>query len=154
MMTKQNKRMAVVALEDRSGRIEVTLFSDLYQHVMSALDTNTIFIIKGTVAADDYTGGVRVIAENIISLDKAREQMAKRLLIRIETKEQVDCLLSDLPAIIKAYAGGRCPVSVAYQGDGAGAEILLGESWRVKPNDELLTKLSQLCGSGNVFVEY
>lgn len=154
MMTRQNKRMAVITLEDRSGRIEVTLFSDLYQHVMPELNTDSIFVVKGTVAADDYTSGIRMVADTIISLEKVREQMAKRLLIRVDNEEQVNKLLSELPAIMKDHTGGRCPVTIAYQGELAGAELVLGNLWRVKPGADLLARLSRLCGKDKVAIEY
>ncbi len=154
IMTRQNKRMAVLTLEDRSGRIEVTLFSDLYQHVMPELNSDSIFIVKGTVAADDYTGGVRMVADTIISLEKVREQMAKRLLIHVENEAEVDTLLSELPVIIKEHVGGRCPVTISYQGEKAGAELVLGNSWRVKPNGDLLAQLGRLCGKDKVALEY
>ena len=154
MMTRRNKRMAVVMLEDRSGRIDVTLFSDLYQQVMAELNTDAIFVVKGTVAADDYTGDVRMMADTVISLEEVRAQMAKRVVIQVADKEQVDRLLAELPAIVKEHAGGRCPVTVAYQGTHADAELLLGNAWRVKPNADLLTRLSRLCGKDKVAIEY
>jgi len=154
ILTRQKKRMAVIVLEDRSGRIEVTLFSDLYQHVIPDLNNDSIFIVKGTVAADDYTGGVKMVAEMIAPLEKIREQMAKRLLIHVENTTQVDKLLSELPVIMKNHRGGRCPVTIAYQGEKAGAELVLGNSWRVKPNAELLARLTHLCGKDKVAIEY
>ena len=154
IVTRKGKRMAVMVVEDRSGRIDVTVFNDLYQQIFQELDKDSIFVIKGTVAADDYTGGVKMVAETMMSLDQVRAQMAKRLLIQVENGDQVDQLLSELPDVIQLHLGGRCPVSIAYQGEQAGAELALGDAWRVKPNTELLMRLNRLCGQGKVLVEY
>ena len=154
IVTRSGKRMAVSVIEDRTGRIDVTLFSDLYQEVFQELDKDSIFVIKGTVSADDYTGGVKMVAETMMPLDQVRAQMAKRVLIHVESGDQVDHLLSQLPEVIKLHRGGRCRVTISYQSNQAGAELALGDAWRVKPNSELLVKLSTLCGQGKVVVEY
>ncbi len=154
IMTKKGKRMAVMIIEDQTGRIEVTLFSDLYQKVAQELSDNVILVIRGTVTADDYTGGVRMVADTVLTIDQVRQQMAKRLLIRVENQTDVDRVLSELPGIIQSHEKGRCPVAIAYRGEAAGAELMLGENWRVLPNTDLMNRLSQLCGQDKVLLEY
>ena len=154
LVTRGGKRMAIVTLEDRTHRIDVTLFNDLYQHIFQALSDDVIFVVKGTVSKDDYTGGIKLVADTMMSLDNVRAHMAKRLLIRIETSEQADHILAELPNIIQSNAGGRCPIAIAYQNQTAGAELILGENWRVKPSAELLARLNRLCGQNKVVVEY
>jgi DNA polymerase-3 subunit alpha len=152
--TRTGKRMAVLTIEDRSGRVDVTLFSELYQQVIGQLDDNTILIIRGTVSADEYTGGVRMLADTVLTLDAMRQQMAKRLRIVVESNQEVDRLLTELPDVIKPHSGGRCAITIAYQSSEAGAELILGEAWRVKPNTDLLNELNQLCGADKVMLEY
>lgn len=154
IITRGGKKMGILTVEDRTDRLDVTLFSDLYQHIFKDLINDTIFIIKGTAAKDDYTGGIKMVAETLMPLEKVREQMAKRLLIRVENNEQVNQILTELPPIIQRHSGGRCPVTIAYQSEKAGAELMLGENWKVKPNAELLTHLNRLCGQDQVILEY
>ena len=154
IITKSGKKMAVMSVEDRTGRLDVTLFSDLYHQVFHELENDSIFIIKGPISKDDYTGGIKMVAETVMSLDNVREKMAKRLLIQVSDSGEVDQLLAALPDVIQPYAGGRCSVTIAYQGQEAGAELVLGDNWRVKPNTELLLQLSRLCGQDRVVLEY
>jgi len=148
------KRMAILTIEDRTGRLEVTLFSDLYQRVFHELGSDHIFLFKGSITADDYTGGIKMVADTVLSLDQAREQMAKRVLIHVHQDETVDRLLTELPGVIRLHEGGRCPVLVRYQGREADAELALGNAWRVKPSGDLLTALQHVCGKESVFIEY
>ncbi len=154
IMTRTGKRMAVVVLEDRTGRIEITLFSNLYNQIIAELNDNSILVIRGTVAADDFTGGIKMVADTVLTLDQVRQQMARRLLIRVKDNSEVDRLLTELPEIIALHRGGRCPIAIAYSGETAGAELILGENWRVKPNSELLNQLNHLCGPDKVQLEY
>lgn len=152
--TRTGKRMAILTMEDRSGRIDVTLFSELYQQVVPQLDDNTILVIRGTVSSDEYTGGVRMLADTVLTLDAMRQQMAKRLRIVVESHQEVDRLLMKLPTIIQPHRGGRCPITIAYQSSEAGAELILGDAWRIKPTTDLLNELNQLCGLNKIFLEY
>ena len=152
--TRGGKKMAVLTLEDRSGHIEVTLFNKLYDEVVSELQKDQIYVVKGNIEDDDYTGGVRIVANSIESLDKARERLVKRLVIQVKDHKQADAALSELSDIIQPYCGGPCPVTIAYHGQGAGAELQLGESWCVNPDDALLLRLKQLFGETEVSVEY
>ena len=151
--TRSRKRMAVLTLEDRTGRIEITLFSDLYQKVAVNLDNNAILVVRGSVEKNDYTGGFRLVADTLMTLNQVREQMVKRLLIRMDAKE-VDQLLAQLPSTIESYVGGQCSIVIAYQGETAAAELVLGDAWKIKPSGELLDRLSQLCGNEKVEFEY
>ncbi|AIT63457.1 DNA polymerase III subunit alpha [Coxiella burnetii] len=152
--TRSGKRMAILSLEDQTGKIDVTLFNDLYQQVAADLTDHAILVIRGTVGRDDYTGGQKMVADMLLTLDKVREQMVKRLLIRVAGQDGVDQLLTELPPLIKPYVGGRCPVAIAYQSETAIAELLLGETWRVKLDDKLLSELSKLYGKDQVELEY
>ena len=153
IMTRSGKRMAVLALEDRTGRIEITLFSNLYQKVSADLNNNAILVVRGSVEKVDYTGSFILMANTLMTLNQVREQMVKRLLIRVDSKE-VDQLLTQLPSTIESYVGGQCSITIAYQGETAAAELVLGDAWKIKPSGELLNRLSQLCGNGKVEFEY
>lgn len=153
LITRSGKRMAILTLEDCSGVIEVTVFSELYQQVAEDLNKDTILIVRGSVGKDDFMGGLKIVANLIYTLDKMREQ-AKRLLIRITAKEEVDQLLIKLPLLVKSNLKGKCPITIIYQGETASAELILGETWKVKPSEKLLSQLSQLCGKDKVELEY
>ena len=154
ILTKSGRRMAVLTLEDRSARIEVTLFSKVFDTVAAGLATDAVFVVNGTVEDDDYTGGVRVLAESIESLDQIRARRVKRLLIKVQDQQQADHLLQHLPECITPFKGGLTPITLAYIGEDASAELVLGDAWKVKPQDELLVKLKQLCGDERVVLEY
>ena len=153
LITRSGKRMAVLTLEDRTGTIEVTLFSDLYHQVAGILNKNTILVVRGIVRKNDFTDGLKIVADLIYTLDKVREQ-AKRILIRVTTKEEINRLLTELPAVVKEYLKGPCPIAIAYQGETASAELMFGKTWQVKPREKLISQLSQLYGKEKVELEY
>lgn len=152
--TRTGRRMAVIALEDQTGRIEVTLFSDLLETIRKDLAEDELFFVKGKVEEDTFSGGIKIVAEKMERLDQVRRRLAKRIIIHMNSESQVNELLSQLPPIIKPFCGGSCDIAIAYSSNNARAEIILGEAWRVLPDPDLLTRLQIMCGEDRVKVEY
>ena len=153
IITKTGKRMAILKLEDRTGSIEVTIFSKLLEDVRDLLLDDAILIVKGKVEDDQFTGGLRMVADQVSNLDVYRKTHAKKLILSLANAES-ERLLTQLPAIVKNYLGGNCPIVIQYQGAGAHAQLVLGDDWKVSLNKQLLLELEQLCGKDMVFVEY
>ncbi|RLA50784.1 MAG: DNA polymerase III subunit alpha, partial [Gammaproteobacteria bacterium] len=58
MKTKRGDTMVILQLDDRSARIEVTVYADTYNEYRELLGKDQIVIVEGTVAQDDYSGGL------------------------------------------------------------------------------------------------
>jgi len=154
IITKQGKRMAILTLEDRKGVVEVTLFSKLCDEVLPYLEKNQVYIVHGKVEEDSFNQNIRMLAESIELLDVKRAQLAKRLVIFVESEAHVEKLVADLPPIMQPFQGGHCPVQVFYQSNDAKVKIELGKNLSVHPKNALLAQLKQLCGEAFVKVGY
>ena len=154
IMTRKGTRMAVVALEDLSGVVEVTIFSQLYDQVKSTLVIDGIFLVRGNVEEDTYTGGVRIVAEAIDSLSSIRSRFARRLKINLVSAEEAALQMNRLSELIQPFRGGRCEVVISYQGRQAEAQLVLGENWRISSDEELLGQLRQTCRTDQFAIEY
>ena len=150
---KNGRRLCVIMLEDQTGSIEITIFNKLFEVIRDQLIQGEIFVIRGKIEDDKFSGGVRIVAENVQSLNDYRSQLAKRILINVDQQMQVDRILSELPTIIEPYKG-KCPVNIAYDTGDIKAELALGKHWSVAPLGELLEKISDVCGFENVVVQY
>ena len=152
LMTRKGKRMAIVAVEDQSGRVDITIFSKLYEELIRDLKKEDIYIIKSKVEVDDFSGGVRLVAESMTQWDQYTEQAATSLLLQVNDADQAQELLESLPMIIEPFRHGGCLVRVAYRGERAQAELKFGDQWRVRPSQELLKKLTDRYGKERVTV--
>lgn len=154
VITKSGRRMAILKLEDESGDIEITLFSKLYEDVKEQLAVDNIYIVKGKLEDDKFTGGVRMVADSVTTLDAFRMQQIKRLIFNVDTEQQAAQMLDQLPQLLDGYRGGSCPICVRYQGGDARAELRLGSSWSVEPKGSLLKELEKEFGQETLVVEY
>ena len=154
VITKQGRRMAILTFEDRSGVVEMTLFSKLFDEAAPYLEKNQVYIMHGKVEEDNFNHSVRIVVESIEHLDVKRGLLAKRLVIFVESESHVEKLLSDLPLMIQPFCGGHCPIQVVYKTNDAKAKIQLGDKFSVHPKNALLAQLKQLCGEAYVKVGY
>ena len=152
LVTKRGDRMAFVTLDDRSGRIEMAVFSEVYQARRERLIKDELLVVKGLVNVDDYSGGFRMMATEIYSLDEARARFAKRLVIELNRLDP-PTVLADIKGVLRPSASGL-PVVVSYQGIGAQADISLGDQWRIDPTDAILRRLSKIAGDKRVRLVY
>jgi DNA polymerase-3 subunit alpha len=143
-------------LDDRSGRIEVALFDDVYQQYRALVARDAILVVDGALRWDDFIEDWRLQARRILDVDQAREQYARHLVIRWprETQNGGARFVNVLEQTLRPYCRGRCSVAVRYTGSSATAAILLGEQWTVRPARELLERLGQIVGRDGVELVY
>lgn len=152
--TKRGDRMGFVTLDDRSGRLEVTLFGDSYARFQHLISQDKVIVVQGEVRHDDYSGGLVLRAEEVFDLELARNHYAKRLVVSVDADKAGNGFTDALERVLGPYCEGRCPVQLDYANGRARARMTLGEQWRVRPSEELLHRLQQLTGPEGVRLEY
>jgi DNA polymerase-3 subunit alpha len=152
--TKRGDRMAFVTLDDRSGRLEVTMFGDTYARFQHLIAQDKVLVVKGEARHDDYSGGLVLRAEDVFDLELARNHFAKRLVVAVDEGKAGNGFADSLERVLGPYCEGRCPVQLDYARRDARVRLALGEQWRVRPSEELLHRLQQLAGPDAVRLEY
>jgi DNA polymerase-3 subunit alpha len=154
MNTRRGDKMAFVTIDDRSGRVELAVFSEAFSQYRDLLAKDRLVIVEGEVSVDDYTGGVKMSAQKIYDINRAREIFAKRLMLTVDHVKAANGFATSLMQVLDPYKQGHCPVYIDYQGKGAKARLRLGKEWQVHPTDELIHRLHELAGKKWVKVEY
>jgi DNA polymerase III subunit alpha len=152
--TKRGDNMAIVSLDDRSGRIDVTLFADAFEQCRQFLVKDAMILVEGQVEHDDYNGSLRVRGEKVVTLYDMRRKCAQGLAINIDGLAMEPATIDQLRDAVMPYIGGNCPLQVRYRLNGYGGELSLGDQWNVEPSDELIHKLKQLLGSDSVSLTF
>lgn len=68
MTTKRGTRIGIMTLDDRSGRMEVMLFSDALDRYAELLEKDRILVVSGQVSFDDFNGGLKMSAREVMDL--------------------------------------------------------------------------------------
>jgi len=147
-MTRRG-RMMVVMLDDATAQVEISVFNELFEKHREKLKEDALLIVSGKVQDDQFSGGLRVLAEDLLDLDTLRNRYGARLKISMNGGADAKRLQQVL-APYRATGTGACLVIVSY-GNGKGAcEVVLGESWRVRPDNKLISDLGAWLTPENV----
>jgi len=161
MVVRKTRRgeMATLVLDDRSARIEVALFSEVFKEHRDKLVKDTLLIIEGVVVHDEFKGEASMRGNSVRTVMDARKSYVRGLRVNIgNSAEEATSLLNNkvqaLEEVLKPYQGGECPLILACESPQASGNIALGEQWRVFPEDELLIKLRDYYGQQSVSLVY
>ena len=156
----QRGRMANVLLDDRTGRIEATLFTDAYEEYRDLLVNEKILLVKGHASYDEYRGGVSLKVDKVLDIEHARGLYAKTLYLKASIESlskkhlKAPDLTQQLATILKPYQGGTCPIRFYYQHNNFKGIIKFGEDWDIEPTNECLRKLQLFLGEDAVKITY
>ncbi|MGD8378561.1 MAG: DNA polymerase III subunit alpha [Gammaproteobacteria bacterium] len=148
LVMEQRKRggRVTLVLDDRTGRVEVTLFEEAFNRFRHLLGKDAILVVEGRMGFDDFINGYRVTAREIMDIEQAREQWARRVDIRWHADTVDPEFNARLRELLEPFRGGRCRVRIHYRGLSASARVTLGDEWRVRPAEELCTRLERWLG--------
>ena len=153
-------RYAFATLDDSSGRLEVSVWSESFDTYRSILRKGQIIVIEGVVEKDDYSSdkkstSFKMVAEKIYSFDQARKEFIKHIKLSVNAeKTDLDSLTSGLKELASKGLGAGSPIVISYSGDKAKAEIELPKELSINLDDHSLKDLEILCGKDNVELVY
>jgi DNA polymerase-3 subunit alpha len=147
-MTRRG-RMMVVTLDDATAQVEISVFNELFEKHREKLKEDALLVVCGRVQDDQFSGGLRVLAEELLDLDALRARYAARLKISMNGGADAKRLQQVL-APYRASGSGACQVVVSYGNGNAACEVVLGEGWRVRPDSKLISDLGDWLTPENV----
>ncbi len=68
----QRGTMGALVLDDRSGRIEATLFSEAYETYQELLVSDRILVVVGSLNYDEYRGGLSVRVDQVVEFEDGK----------------------------------------------------------------------------------
>ncbi len=153
--TKRGDNLAIVTLDDRTARIDVTFFSEAYESAKEALVKDTVLFVEGEVGEDTFSEGLKVMGKGCFDITQARLKYARSIELNLHNAQASDGLFKELRETLSPYcADEACPIVVSYERPDARVKIELGRQWAVQPADDLLQGLRYMFGDVNVQMRY
>ncbi|MBT4239147.1 DNA polymerase III subunit alpha [Oceanospirillaceae bacterium] len=158
MKTKRGKTIAFLTLDDRRARIDVALFGDTYEKYRELLQTDRLLIVEGEVSEDDYSGGLKVSAQQILTMPQARTVFSKGLRLSIAPDFAQGKGLQQLLGILSPHqVYGDKPAAkleLQYENSVGRGVIRCASPWRLEVGDDMLQELVYLLGAHAVKMRY
>jgi DNA polymerase-3 subunit alpha len=153
--TQRGDTMAIVTLDDRTGRLEMTLFGDAYDEFKTMLVPDTVVVVEAEAGWDDYNDRPRIRAQRIYSLADARQALIKGIEFTVTTDQQ-DQFKKRLQQVIKhdLPEDQGCRIWIHYTNDRANGVISLGDQHRILLEDDMLHQLKATFGEENYKFRY
>ncbi len=156
----QRGTMASVLLDDKTGRIEATLFSDVYERYRDEVANDRVLVVEGTLVHDEYRGGLGVRADRVSGLEAVRLARADRIDVLLQERwlhekgMTAADMVSTLKCLLEPATGGDCQVRVRYRRQDAEVVLRLDADWRIRPTDGFLRQAHRLLGADALTIRF
>jgi len=152
-LRKRGTRISAI-LDDRTGRIEVTFFDEVFQQYRDLVVKDALVVVEGSLRFDEFSDSWRIGARRVVELDRLREQHAQRIVLTWPRHMPPETVLSRLAELLAPCRPGTSGIAIRYAGERASAALELGPEWQVRATRALLEDLERLVGSGGLRVVY
>jgi DNA polymerase-3 subunit alpha len=151
--TKRGDKMAILTLDDNTGRIDATVFAKMLPDVQDKLVKDEVLVVKGEIENDEFSGGLRMRTLSVMTVAEAREQLMQQVVIDVyadqwqQQKKTFDGLVTRHENPDEAKG---CKISFNFYTDEAKGLIHLAERFRMDLEDDTLLALKTLFGAGSI----
>ncbi|MCP3674672.1 MAG: DNA polymerase III subunit alpha, partial [Gammaproteobacteria bacterium] len=152
--SKSGGHMAILTLDDRTGRFEAMLYTEAYEEFSQLLVKDKVLVIEGEVSFDDFSDGLKMIVRQVMDMPGARERYSKGLILEVDRENIEGDFSEQLARSLEPYRDGDCPVTVIYNNGEAKGIVKFSQNWGISPTDDLLYRLKDLQGCTKVEVKY
>ena len=149
---RKNNQMAFFTLECLGGRAEILVFSKTFSKFKDIILDDNILFVTGKPTDDYNFSDLKLVAEEIVPLEKARDYYSKRVNVFLDFSNMDNKSIEDLHSLSKLYPG-KCNLMFHYNDQNNRKKRILSHNIRVSSSREYLTKLRDKCGKKNVWVE-
>ncbi len=139
-------KMAVFALEDLQGQVDVVMFPDVLNTFNNVLVADTVVFVKGKL--DYRRERPNILAVELITLEQVREKLAAKVRIRLDAKDVTKEKVAMIKSICQRHKG-RSPVYVAVRTDKGRVYAAADRELSVNPDLDFCRKMRQLVGEDN-----
>jgi DNA polymerase-3 subunit alpha len=141
-------KMAFISLDDGLSRVEVSVFSDLYELCHPLLSKDKILIVAGEVKRKEGGHQLDIIAQSVSDVSSLREEKLQAIRVSVNSSMLDKQTITRFKVALSAYlkTTGLIIELVYQRKNGVQGIIQLSEEWRVEPCDALFDEIRSFFG--------
>lgn len=150
LVTKNNKMMAFVDMEDLYGPVEVVVFPNVYERCQQDIMPDKVVIIKGKLNFKE--GEVpKLLADSVVDMDEAIEDTEDGAIVKVRIPAEVDEAetLELIHKLFRRNPGGATGLMYLQNGKIVRTDPRAG----IEPSEGLKSQLGAIVGNSNVKIE-
>ena len=148
---RKNIQMAFFKLECLGGQVEILTFSDTFSKYRSLIANDAVVFVKGKPTDGSDFSDLKLIADEIIPLDKARDFYSKNVNIRLEPSKMSLDDVDSLYSMVKDHKG-KCGLMIHISTNMKKDSRIFSHNIKVSSHPSFLKKLRDNYGKENIWV--
>ena len=149
--TKQGKPMAILALEDLDGAVEVLVFPEAYARCGTNLKAGMAVFLSGTINLREDKP--KIVADQILPLEDVPKKFTKAVHIRLSAGTVEGDVLTSVKEVLHAHKGS-VPVLLCFiYPDGRLIFLEAHEHFSVSPAQQFVRDIEAILGEDSVWLK-
>jgi DNA polymerase-3 subunit alpha len=148
---RKNNQMAFFKLDCLGGQAEILAFSDTFAKYKDLIKNDSVVFISGKPTDETDFSELKMIADDIVNVEKAREIYTKNVNIRIEPDQMSPTDVDALLNMAKEHVGG-CGLMFHMTSERGKQQRIYAHNVKVSAHSSFLKKLRDTYGKQNVWV--
>ena len=151
-------RFAFATIDDSSGRLEISIWADIFHRHRNILKKGQLMVIEGIVEKDKFSiagekSTYKMVADRILTFDEARNEYMKHIRINLDPDTaNIEEIVKGIKNLSNNHEGS--PILISFLGKKAKADIMLSKDYSLYVSDDSIKSLINLCGKENVDLVY
>ena len=148
---RKNNQMAFFKLDCLGGQSEILAFSDTFAKYKELIKNDSVVFITGKPTDDTDFSNLKLIADEIVTVEKARDIYSKNVNIRLEPNQMSPTDVDALLTMAKDHEGG-CGLMFHMTSERGKQQRIYAHNVKVSAHSSFLKKLRDTYGKQNVWV--
>jgi DNA polymerase-3 subunit alpha len=149
--TRQGKPMAILALEDLNGSVEVLVFPEAYARCATNLRADAPIFVCGTVSLREDKP--KIVADQIFPLEDVPKKFTKAVHIRLAAGATEGSALDRVQDVLRAHPGSVPVLFCFVYPDGRAVFLEAHERFSVTPTQQFVRDVEAVLGSDSVWLK-
>jgi DNA polymerase-3 subunit alpha len=152
LKTRKGDRMAVFMLDDVGGSVEVVVFPEAFAKHAALIDTDAMLLVRGKLDKDDESA--RLVATELLPIAALMERTTREVAIHLKVPPHGRTTFEAIAELLSRHRGDRrVSLELDVRAKDSALRVRADVIQRVKPSEQLVAELEQLCGTGSVVLK-
>ena len=148
---KDNRTFAFADLEDFTGKVDVAIWSDVFESVRHDVEVDSMVLIRGALSWDEERRVHKLTASKVLPLSGAREQLARSVHVRVRSSGLQPDQLETLRALCEWYPG-ECKLVFHLDAGRPDPLEIVSDRFQISAEAGCFDRLREWAGPGNVWL--
>ena len=147
---KKNNQMAFFKLDCLGGQAEILVFSSVFSKYKDLVKNDSVVFVKGKQTDETDFSDLKLIAEEIVTVEKAKEIYSKNINIKIDLSN-ANLDIVKISKLAKDHKG-KCGLMFHTSGENGRMQRIIAHNIKVSSSKSFLNEVRDICGKKNVWI--